>query len=93
MKQYKSEVADNPKVELVHVSLDNDEKAAEAWAGKEGFPWPTVMRADMASSGLDAFAPQGIPNYKLIDKDGNVVAEGKGAVFQKIATLEADSGA
>ena len=88
MKQYNDQVADNPNVEMIHVSLDNDEKAAESWAAKEGFPWPTVMRAKVERSGLDAYMPQGIPNYKLIDKDGKVVAEGKGAVFAKIAGLK-----
>ena len=88
MKQCKEDVADNPIVELIHVSLDQDEKAAEAWAAKESFPWPTVMMGKMKKSGLEAYSPRGIPNYKLIDKDGNVVAEGKGAVFQKVKELK-----
>lgn len=75
-------------VEMVHVSLDQDEDAAESWAAKESFPWPTVMMSKMKRSGLDGYAPRGVPNYKLISKDGEVVAEGKGAVFQKIAELK-----
>ena len=88
VKQYEENVADNPIVELIHVSLDRDEKAAEAWAAKESFPWPTVTMANMKQSGLEAYSPRGIPNYKLIDKDGKVVAEGKGAVFQKVKELK-----
>jgi hypothetical protein len=42
----------------------------------------------MKQSGLEGYSPRGIPNYKLIDKDGNVVAEGKGAVFQKVKELK-----
>ncbi|NIP98757.1 MAG: hypothetical protein GWO24_37270 [Akkermansiaceae bacterium] len=93
MEQYKDEVAENPKVEMIHVSLDADEGAAEAWAAKMGFPWPTVMRAKVDRSGLEAYMPRGIPNYKLIDKDGKLVAEGKGQVFQKIADLPGDKDA
>ena len=43
MKQYNEEIATNPAVEMIHASLDRDKKAAESWAAKEGFPWPTVM--------------------------------------------------
>ena len=90
MKQYNEELADHPNVEMIHVSLDNDEKTAEAWAAKEGFPWPTVMRDKLEKSGFDTYMEGrfGIPNYKLIDKDGKVVAEGKGPAFQKIAELK-----
>jgi|TARA_B100001105_G_scaffold247965_1_gene233185 hypothetical protein len=87
VKQYKEEVADHPSVEMIHVSLDDDKKAAESWAAKEGFPWPTVMKDNLERSGLGDYLPRGIPNYKLISMDGEIVAEGKGAVFQKVAEL------
>ena len=64
---------------MVHVSLDNDEKAATDWAAKHSFPWPTIMNSKIERSGLSEFLPRGVPNYKLIDGDGNVVAEGQGA--------------
>lgn len=92
MKQYNEQVADNPTVEMIHVSLDNDEDAAEAWAAKEGFPWPTVMRGKVDRAGFDTYLEGGIgiPNYKLVDKDGKVIVEGKAAVFQKVAELKGD---
>ena len=88
MKQYKAEVADNPAVEMVHVSLDRDKNAAESWAAKEGFPWPTVMMDKLTASGLEEYMPQGVPNYKLLSKDGTIVAEGKSEVFAKVAELK-----
>ncbi len=87
VKQYKTEVADNPAVEMVHVSLDRDKNAAEAWAAKEGFPWPTVLMDKLKASGLEDYMPRGVPNYKLLSKDGKIVAEGKGEVFAKVAEL------
>jgi hypothetical protein len=90
VKQYNEQVADNPLVEMIHVSLDDDEKAAEGWAAKENFPWPTVMKSKLERSGFDSYMSGrfGIPNYKLINKDGEVIAEGKEAVFQKVAELK-----
>ena len=87
MKQYQAEIADNPSVEMIHVSLDRDKKAAETWAAKEGFPWPTVMMDNLKKSGFEDYMPRGVPNYKLLSKDGKIVAEGKGEVFAKAAEL------
>ncbi|MAT30797.1 MAG: hypothetical protein DBX00_04910 [Verrucomicrobia bacterium] len=87
MKQYQAEIADNPGVEMIHVSLDRDKKAAETWAAKEGFPWPTVMMDNLKKSGFEDYMPRGVPNYKLLSKDGKIVAEGKGEVFAKAAEL------
>ena len=87
MKQYQAEIANNPAVEMIHASLDQDKKAAEAWAAKEGFPWPTVMMDNLKKSGFEDYMPRGVPNYKLLSKDGKIVAEGKGEVFAKAAEL------
>ncbi len=73
---------------MVHVSLDRDKNAAESWAAKEGFPWPTVMMDKLTASGLEEYMPQGVPNYKLLSKDGTIVAEGKSEVFAKVAELK-----
>lgn len=90
MKQYNEQVVEHPSVEMIHVSLDDDEKAAEAWAEKESFPWPTVFKSKLERAGMDEYLKGGIgiPNYKLVDKDGKIVVEGKGPVFQKIAELK-----
>tara|TARA_B100000927_G_scaffold196334_1_gene158578 strand:+ start:2375 stop:2656 length:282 start_codon:yes stop_codon:yes gene_type:complete len=87
VKQYQAEIANNPSVEMIHVSLDRDKKAAEAWAAKEGFPWPTVMMDKIKESGFEDHMPSAVPDYKLLSKDGKVVAQGKGKVFAKAAEL------
>jgi hypothetical protein len=87
VKQYQAEIANNPAVEMIHVSLDRDKKAAETWAAKEGFPWPTVMMDKLSESGFEDYMPRGVPNYKLHSKDVKIVAEGKGEVFAKAAEL------
>lgn len=88
MESYKKHIATNPKVELVHVSYDNEDKAAADWAKKEGFPWPTVLRSQAEASGLEAFAGDFVPEYVLLDKDGKVLARGKDEAFVKIAALK-----
>ena len=87
MKQYQAEIANNPAVEMIHASLDQDKKAAETWAAKEGFPWPTVMMDKLKEGGFEDYMPRAVPNYKLLSKDGKIVAEGKGEVFAKAAAL------
>ena len=72
---------------MIHVSLDRDKKAAEACAAKEGFPWPTVMMDKIKESGFEDHMPSAVPDYKLLSKDGKVVAQGKGKVFAKAAEL------
>ena len=72
---------------MIHVSLDRDKAAAQNWATKEGFPWPTVMMDKLKESGFEAYMPRGVPNYKLLSKDGRIVAEGKAQVFAKAAEL------
>ena len=88
MEKYNDKVATNPAVEMIHVSLDSDEKAAEAWAAKENFPWPTVMRDKLERSGLSEYAPRAVPTYLLVDGDGNRIAEGNGPVFAKVDELK-----
>ena len=85
--KYKEEVADHPSVEMIHVSLDFNKAKAEAWAAEEKFPWPTIAMDKIDPAGLKAFTPQGAPDYKLVSREGNIVAHGKDAVFAKVAEL------
>lgn len=87
MEHYKKEIADHPKVEMIHVSLDFNQKAATKWARAEGFTWPTVMMKQIGEAGFEPLTPQEAPNYKLIDQSGKIVVEGKEAVLEKIAAL------
>lgn len=89
MGKYNKIIAGNDKLELIHVSADQTEKAAEKWAAKEKFPWPTVMADKLRRSGLDRYEIRGYPTYILIDKDGKKLAEAHSSapIFKKIAEL------
>ena len=90
MESYKKHLANNPKVAMVHVSYDEDLAEATKWAKKESFPWPHVMKDDVSKFFLQ-FYGGGVPTYVLIDKEGNKIATGKGAIFAKLDSLGKDS--
>ena len=57
MAKYKQVLEGNEKVVMIHVSRDQSNDAAEAWAAKEGFPWLTVLPEDVGKSGLMEYSP------------------------------------
>lgn len=67
--------------------MDDDKEAATVWAAKHHFPWPTVMKDELESSGLTKYSSGGIPDYVLIDTHGNKIAVGKAESFKKIKEL------
>jgi len=86
--QYKTDIAENPKVELIHISHDRDEDSAEEWAAAEGFPWLTVLPKDVDRSDLvDYKVANSVPHYVLVDAAGKHLAEGSSAVFSKVKEL------
>jgi thiol-disulfide isomerase/thioredoxin len=88
VEQYKSKIAGNPKVELIHISQDQSEENAEEWAAKEGFPWLTVVPKDVERSKLLEFkTARSVPHYVMVDRDGNVLANSSAEIFQKIDEL------
>ena len=87
METYKKEIATNDQVELIHVSLDSSDDAAEKWAEKHNFPWPTIMNHKAEKSGLEEFKGRGVPHYALIDKNGKEITTGKTDSFAKIKEL------
>ncbi len=88
MEKYNASIASNPKVEMIHVSRDQADDAAQDWAAAEGFPWLTVLPGDVERSDLLQFRTRNaVPFYTMVDKDGNEVANGSGAIFAKVAEL------
>ncbi len=88
MEKYNQEIADNPDVELIHVSRDQSEDAAEEWAEANQFPWLTVLPGDVDRSKLlDYRARNSVPHYTLRTADGEELANGSSAVFNKVAEL------
>ena len=88
MKSYNKEIASNDKVEMIHISRDNDEKAALAWAKKAKFPWPTLSKKDSSKEKfLMSHYGGGVPTYVLVDIDGKRLATGKAAIWAKLSEL------
>ncbi|GHC57111.1 hypothetical protein [Roseibacillus persicicus] len=94
MEKYKKHIADLPNVEFIHISLENGDdgaEKAEKWAAKESFPWLTVLPEDAEKSGLSAYkTTNSVPEYHLIDGDGNTVVAGThvgDAAFAKIKEI------
>jgi Thioredoxin-like len=87
VKKYNSVVDGNPKVEMIHVSLDRDESAAEDWAVKEKFPWYTVLPDDVSSSGLREYKTTNfVPEYALLNANGERLGSGS-EVFDQVKDL------
>ncbi len=75
---------------MIHVSLegDNDDDAAETWAAEEEMPWLTILPSKVKKSGMRDYKTNNlVPEYHLIDGDGNTIAQGSKQSFAKIAEL------
>ena len=87
MEKYNKTVEGNEKVEMIHVSLDQSEDAAEKWAAKEGFPWYTVLPGDVKRSGLREYKEtRFVPEYALLSADGERIGSGSN-VFDQVKKL------
>ncbi len=69
VRKFKSKIADNPNVELIHVSADRSEDAALAWAKQEKMPWLTVLPGKRTGI-VGANYGGGIPRMILVDGSG-----------------------
>ena len=81
METYNKDLKDSEKVELIHVSYDREDDAAEQWAKKEKMTWLTVLGSDRKASKMSQFsASDYVPEYRLLDASGREVATGKEAI-------------
>ncbi len=88
MDSYNRLIADNSKVEWVHVSQDSSESAATSWAEQANFPWLTVLEENLdRTTILELKTSNSVPHYILADKEGNRLASGKTEVLAKVAEL------
>ncbi len=84
---YQRYVASNPRVEMVHISLDKDNLAASRWASSSRFPWLTVLPENVKASGLERYRNgKFVPDYTLLSYDGKKLGSGQG-VFQQAGKL------
>ena len=93
MEYYNEKIAKSTNVELVHISCDQDEAGMKKFMGDASMPFPAVpsAKADKIKL-LEPLSPKGVPNYKLVDSDGKVIAEGAEAKT-KAAELAAGTAA
>lgn len=87
MGKYNDAIAGNDKAEMIHISVDRSDDAAEKWAASAGMPWPIMLPKKANKSSLKKYAGRGVPHYVLVDKDGKKITEGRGAVFSKLKEL------
>jgi hypothetical protein len=70
------------------LSADRSEAAIKKWSQKESFPWPQVLPKNNSKDyGFMKYRSRYVPQYLLVDKDGNKVVEGLAAAMKKIETL------
>jgi len=86
--KFNTSVAENAKVEMIHLSLDRDEGEAKSWATRAKLPWLTMMHGDVQKTDLlSMFGPiRGVPTYLLVSADGEKVGTGSN-VFSKLGDL------
>ncbi len=83
MEFYNEKIAKATNVELVHISCDQEEADMKKFMADSGMAFPAVPsdKADKIKA-LAPLSPKGIPNYKLVDAEGKVIAEGEAAKKQ-----------
>lgn len=87
MAAYNEHIANNDKVEFIHVSKDDSKKDALNWATAANLPWLTVLDSKARSAGMLAYDQGGMPQYYLIAKNGEVLASKEQEAFAKIKNL------
>ncbi len=90
-KTYAETLKDDPDIELIHVSRDNDEDKALAWAKEHDVKFPVVRYN--GDRPLDLHT-RGIPHLFILKSDGTLVEEGHPMRLftdEKIRELKADS--
>jgi hypothetical protein len=81
-------IATNPKVAMIHASLDDTAAEAVQWARQGKFPWFTILSDEHEATGLLALSGDEVPETILIDKSGNVLTRDEDEAFAKLAALK-----
>lgn len=77
---YDADIASSKTVEVVHLSCDQDEAGMISFMKDMKFNFPGVPQGKWQKEKVfAAMAPKGIPNYKLLDATGKIIAEGEEA--------------
>jgi peroxiredoxin len=86
-KMYRNELErlDSTKVCIISISIDTKENQWRQYLAEDTCKWKCYMDSEGSNSQLmKYFKLRGIPEYLLLDKRGNVIAEGTGSEVNKI---------
>ena len=73
---------------MIHVSLDGDEAGMKHFLGKEDAPFPAVKHSKVQSlKVLMQHRTNRVPQYILVDTQGEAVAHDLGPILSKIKSL------
>jgi len=76
---------ENPDVELVFMSSDRSAQAMDNYLKGYRMPWPAIRYSDRAQfSDVKERSGRGIPGMILYDSQGNVIAQGRSRVMQRL---------
>jgi len=87
VEKYRKQIVPNTKVELIHVSLDDEEEEATKWALEGKFPWPTVLAEHYEETGLNEYGAFAGESF-LVDSAGKIVTKDEKEAFAKISALK-----
>lgn len=74
MKKLAGHYKDNPKIQLVSISVDGNVEAWKKMVEKEGFDWPQyVAPGDFNSPLTKGYAIGGIPRFMMFDAEGKII--------------------
>ncbi|MFN0127819.1 MAG: thioredoxin-like domain-containing protein [Verrucomicrobiales bacterium] len=77
---YNDKLAKATNIELIHISSDDEEQGMLSFVTDHQMKFPVVSKKDRDKLDLiKPLFPQGIPNYKLVDAKGELIAEGQAA--------------
>jgi len=90
---YNDKLAKAPNIELIHISSDDDEDGMLSFVTDHQMKFPVVGKKDRDKLDIiKPLSPRGIPNYKLVDAKGELIAEGQAAKDKAAEIAEGKSG-
>jgi thiol-disulfide isomerase/thioredoxin len=77
---YDETISKGKGIEVIHLSCDQDEAGMISFMKDMKFNFPGIPKGKWEKESLfKGMAPSGIPNYKLVDATGKIIAEGEEA--------------
>ena len=91
VEKYEASVPENSTIAMIHISLDQDDEAANQWASEENFPWLTLLPGDRQRSDLMQYkTTNSVPEAIVYRANGELFAKGTKAAFELVGLDEED---